>query len=63
MPAWLLTLLIKAGVSLALTLLQKTGMINSAEAWGVRAGTHIITTTKVEDTYPTNTALRDSPGD
>ena len=34
--------LIKVGVSLAITLLEKTGVITSFEADGIKAGTHVI---------------------
>lgn len=52
MPAWLITLLVKVALPLVLNYLQKSGEITDAEAWGVKTGTHVLTATKVEDTYP-----------
>lgn len=44
--------IVKTAISLAITLLQKSGVLNRFEADGVRFGTHVIQATKVEDTYP-----------
>lgn len=55
MPIWLLPFLEKLALSLALTILQKTGVINSIEATGIKAGTHVIAAVsnlKTENTYP-----------
>lgn len=56
MPAWLLTLLVKVALPIVLQWMQKSGAINSVEAWGVKAGTHVLTATKVEDSYPVDKA-------
>jgi hypothetical protein len=44
--------LIKFGISLAITLLQKTGVISGLEADGVRAGTHVLQAVNNLKTYP-----------
>lgn len=60
-PIWL-SILIKIAMPIVLQYLQKSGAIDSAEAWGIKTGTHVLAATRVEDSYPKDTALRDSPG-
>ena len=47
--------LIKAGISLAITLLEKSGVLSGIEADGIRAGTHVlqaVSNLKTYDEYP-----------
>jgi hypothetical protein len=43
--------LVKFAISLAITLLEKTGAISGLEADGVRAGTHVIEAVQSVKTY------------
>jgi hypothetical protein len=54
---------IKFGISLALSLLQRTGLINAFEADGVRAGTHVLQAVENVKTYSTNDQLNPSKSD
>lgn len=47
MPAWLITLLLRYGVPLVLTILQRSGLVNAAEAWAARFGIGVFEDTKV----------------
>lgn len=62
MPAWIAALLIpiakaaitslaSAALPLALQILQRTGVINAAEAWGIKAGTRTIQVVQSIHTY------------
>jgi hypothetical protein len=54
--AWLIAKGPQIAVSLAITILEKTGAISTLQADGVRVGTHVIRAVenlKTEDTYPT----------
>lgn len=53
--------LIRFGISLAVALLQRSGVLSAAEADGVRIGTHIIQATKTEDVYPTGVNGQTAP--
>ena len=44
--------LVKLGISLAVTLLEKSGAISEFEADGVRAGTHVLAAVNNLKTYP-----------
>lgn len=47
--------LIKLGISLAITLLERAGVISGVEAVGIKAGTHVIQVVEnlhTEDSYP-----------
>lgn len=43
--------LAKFGISLAITLLEKSGLLTAVEAAAVRAGTHIIQATEAAPDY------------
>lgn len=56
-----IAILEKLLLPLALEVLKKSGVLNGAEVAAVKVGEKVITTVesvKVEDTYPTDTALR-----
>ena len=46
-----LALLIKYGPSLAIYILQKTGVLNEAEVVGIKAGTHVLQAVESIKTY------------
>lgn len=63
---WLLPFLEKLGMSLALSILQKTGVITSLESSGIKAGTHIIKAVEnlqTEETYPPDKVSGNISGD
>ena len=67
MWAILLPYLIKFGISVAVSILEKTGCINAAEKFGLKAGTHVIQaveSVQTYDEYPTgkNGASAVQPG-
>jgi hypothetical protein len=63
MWAAILPYLVKFGISLAVSLLQKTGVINRFEADGIKAGTHVLMAVKNVKVYSTNDQLNPSDSD
>ena len=61
MPAWLVPLLIKYGIPLAISILQKTGVVNAAEAFGLKAGTHVIQVVSTIKATPDYTGTGNDP--
>jgi hypothetical protein len=55
--------LIKFGISLAITLLEKSGVISGFEADGVRAGTHVLQAVENVHTFSNNDQLHPSQSD
>ena len=56
-------LLVKAGISLAITLLQKSGVISDFEADGIRAGTHVLQAVQNVKTFSNNDQLNPANSD
>lgn len=62
MPVWLVVILgtlAKQLIPVAINILEKSGVINSVEAYGIKAGTHVIQTVESIKTYPDYTGLGD----
>ncbi len=55
--------LVKFGISLAITLLEKSGVISGLEADGVRAGTHVLQAVENVKTFSDNDQLNPSQSD
>jgi hypothetical protein len=55
--------LVKFGISLAITLLQKSGAISAFEADGIKAGTHVLAAVKNVKTYSTNDQIHPASSD
>ncbi|MGB9154406.1 MAG: hypothetical protein WCD70_15120 [Alphaproteobacteria bacterium] len=51
MPVWLVPLLVKYGIPLVISILQKTGIISGVEADGIKAGTHVLKAVESVKTY------------
>lgn len=58
MESWAISMLIKVALPIVLKWLQDSGAITDVEVWGIKTGTHVLQAVKVEDSYPTDTALR-----
>lgn len=55
--------LVKFGISLAISLLEKMGVISGFEADGIRAGTHVLQVLKNVKTYSNNDQLNPENSD
>jgi hypothetical protein len=62
---WILEALMKFGLPIILSYLQKTGAINTVEAVGIKAGTHVLAAVEritVERDYPTDKNVQNNAG-